>query len=474
MSSIRVRLFGATLCLCLISCGTDPANAPIPVGGPTGQPPQPGRPQAQHGAPGTRPPTGIPPTGTPQPGTPQPGTPQAGTPQPGMPRPTPPAGSAAVQQIPGYVYIPPGTVLVGTPKGETPRCAKNEMVETPVALNGFYIMQYPVPGIGKPPTAGATWDQAKAACESVNARLCTEIEWERACKGPDNSEYPYNTDWNPAVCAVKDKSDYMPPLGTFAGCVTEEGVHDMVGYLWEWTSSTWGIPGKDHNDLVLRGGWKGFGRIPNRCAHRYHAAHDKESKRLGYRCCYGPVNTPVVSVPQTEGELFESVKLMDRGFEELLRDFRPRANRGQKFKNIRRMKDNDTQTVWRPTPNVKIIVVKLEYDKRDGSRGGSLLVFSEERDDHTQSILAVFDRPERDDDEVKFYAKGNKKSKEMEVAVVWKDRNINRVRRLLSKATYDCGMIKLIPKKWISPGEGDVPKSVPHLKIVLDMTTGTL
>ncbi len=434
--------------LWVTSCGTENSGVPNPLGG--AQPTQqvPATPFLQ--------PSQLPV----QPGIPQP--PQVGMPSQGA--------AAAVKQIPGYIYIPPGTFNVGTRQGEIPRCPGREMVETQVTLGGFYIQQYPVPGVGKLPVIGVTWDQAKASCESVNARLCTEMEWERACKGPDGSQYPYGNEWNPMICSVKDKSDNMLPIGTFAGCVTEEGVHDMVGGQWEWTSSTLGIPGKKFNNTVLRGGWKQFGRIPNRCSHRYSADRSKVSQRVGYRCCFGPVNPQAISVPQNEGDLFRTIKLKDKGFANLKRAL-PLLNIGRKYKNIRTMKRNDAQTIWRPSPNVKILVAKLEYDKKNGQRGGSLLVFAIMKYNHALRGIAAFDRPEKNGDDVKFITRGEKETKRMEAGIIWYDKTERRAKRLVGKATYDCGLVRIKPEKWLSSEDERVPRVFPSVKTLYDLTT---
>ncbi|MCP4680343.1 MAG: SUMF1/EgtB/PvdO family nonheme iron enzyme [Deltaproteobacteria bacterium] len=441
MNHFRVRVFVFCLGLCGIACGTESTGTPAP--GAQSTPQVPATPMVQ----------------TPQlpvqPGIPQPGTPPQGT-------------VPAVKQIPGYVYIPPGTFNAGTGQGTIPRCPGNEMIETPVTLGGYYIQQYPVPGFGKTPVTGVTWDQAKASCESVKARLCTELEWERACKGTDGSMYPYNTGWDPNICSVADKSDDMLPLGTFASCVTEEGVHDMVGYVWEWTSSRWGIPGKSLNNYVLRGGWKGFGSIPNRCSHRYSAKHDKASPRVGYRCCFGTPNLQTVSVPQKEGDLFSPIKLTDKGLATLKKDF-PRVNIGRKFRNLRTIAGNDTQTIWRPVPNIEILVTKLEYDKKSGERGGVLLVFAEKKNNRKYSVIAAFNRPEKNGDDAAIRIRGKKETKKLQILAAWLDKENKKSKRLVGNVSYDCGMIKIKPKKWISSEDAAIPRIVPFLKTVFNM-----
>ncbi len=464
MNRVGVQLCISYFGLLMMSCGTENTGTPSPAVQPAPQVPV---------APVVQTPQQPVQPDIPQPEIPSPAAAAAVKeipehvyiPQPEIPS---PAAAAAVKEIPGYVYIPPGTFNAGTAQGTIPRCPENEMIETPVTLGGYYIQQYPVPGFGKTPITGVTWDQAKAACESVNARLCTELEWERACKGSDGSPYPYNTGWDPNICSVGDKSDEMLPLGTFVSCVTEEGVHDMVGYVWEWTSSKWGIPGRSLNNFVLRGGWKGFGSIPNRCSHRYSAKRDKASPRVGYRCCLGTENLQMVSVPQKEGDLFSPMQLKEKGVATLKRDF-SRLNIRKKYKNLRTIPGNDVQMIWRPEPNIEIFISKLVYDKKTGERGGVLLVFAELKNNRKQSVIAVFDRPERNNDGPEIRFRGDKKTKKVQILAAWLDKENNKSKRLISEPSYDCGMIKIKPKKWVIPKDAAVPRAVPLMKTVFNM-----
>ena len=44
---------------------------------------------------------------------------------------------------------------------------------------------------GEHPDVMVRYVEAKAACEAVGKRLCTEFEWETACEGPEVLAYPY-------------------------------------------------------------------------------------------------------------------------------------------------------------------------------------------------------------------------------------------------------------------------------------------
>ena len=96
-----------------------------------------------------------------------------------------------------------------------------------------------VPGREQHPINCVTWDQAVAYCDSLGKRLPTEIEWEYAARGPLSPEYPWGataptTDlcWNrTSTCEVGQFSS------TLLGAVVADGLYDMGGNVYEWTSS---------------------------------------------------------------------------------------------------------------------------------------------------------------------------------------------------------------------------------------------
>ena len=86
----------------------------------------------------------------------------------------------------GMVWIEAGALIAGTSPDQLPRIADEEMPGVQVVMHGFYIDQYPYPNeSGAIQTTNVTRDEARSRCELIGKRLCTELEWERACKGPN-------------------------------------------------------------------------------------------------------------------------------------------------------------------------------------------------------------------------------------------------------------------------------------------------
>ncbi len=147
-----------------------------------------------------------------------------------------------------------------------------------------------VAGLQIAPAAGVSFYQAKAACENAGKRLCTQAEWERACRGPNALIYPYGDAMDEKACNGFFNYSTSNPLltGSLDTCGSDFGVFDMSGNLSEWTSTkAERIPGSGVlNDRAVRGGSYNGNNVALRCVgEEYRDAPFNAPADRGFRCC---------------------------------------------------------------------------------------------------------------------------------------------------------------------------------------------
>lgn len=92
------------------------------------------------------------------------------------------------------------------------------------------------------PVCGVSWFEATAYANFVGKRLPTEIEWEKAARGHPDDEtrrlYPWGDAFPDATRSNHD--GYVgttTPVDAYPEGASAYGVYDMLGNVWEWTSS---------------------------------------------------------------------------------------------------------------------------------------------------------------------------------------------------------------------------------------------
>lgn len=144
------------------------------------------------------------------------------------------------------------------------------------------------PAGGQMPANGVAWATADRACRAAGHRLCTAIEWERACAGTEGRAYPYGEEYDLERCNSVDHetppSEYrLAASGSHAGCATPEGVYDLSGNVGEWLQDT------DASGRLreLRGGSFGSGERWAACVTQplTYQPPDVEFDGQGFRCC---------------------------------------------------------------------------------------------------------------------------------------------------------------------------------------------
>ncbi len=203
------------------------------------------------------------------------------------------------------VEIPTGSFQAGSVPGDPGRNPELEPRLTRVELGRFHIDRLAYPNDpARAAQSGVSFEAARKACAERGARLCTELEWERACKGPDSDVYPTGKAWDER-CAKE-------PLS----CASGFEVLGMGATVGEWTASL--LPGETKAKAIVRGAAAQAEPGEHRCAARHPTPVDDESATLGFRCCWGAPNARAVPEPKA-GDTFRKLRLTGERLVQLLK-----------------------------------------------------------------------------------------------------------------------------------------------------------
>jgi Sulfatase-modifying factor enzyme 1 len=139
---------------------------------------------------------------------------------------------------------------------------------------------------GSQPINCVDWNQAKAFCAWAGKRLPTQWEWEWAARGRDEGRtYPWGEEEPTCARAVMSKGgdgcgkDRTWNVGSMSKGHSRDGVKDMAGNVWEWTSS------KEGEVRIVRGGsWISYDPVFFRASYRFSFHPTYRSIYVGMRC----------------------------------------------------------------------------------------------------------------------------------------------------------------------------------------------
>lgn len=137
-------------------------------------------------------------------------------------------------------------------------------------------------GFADHPVTEVYWWGAHLYCQARGARLLTEAGWEAAARGTEGRTYPWGNEApNDSRAQFGKRYGETSPVTAHPAGATPQGVYDLVGNLYEWTSSLDRpypyVANDGREDLLSRDL-----RITRGGAHDERAANMRPTDRDGY------------------------------------------------------------------------------------------------------------------------------------------------------------------------------------------------
>ena len=172
------------------------------------------------------------------------------------------------------------------------------------------------------PAAGVTWAEAESFCRWLGKRLPSELEWEKAARGPGGLDLPYEDAPSRVRKLFNPFQDV--PVNRWPELASPYRIEGMLGPVWEWTSAWFApYPGNDDAALrsvprdsfrVVRGGARSPSAPPSdkplEVTFRERRRSDRRDPDLGFRCAASVATAPDWLATEPEPE---KVRPLDEG-----------------------------------------------------------------------------------------------------------------------------------------------------------------
>lgn len=152
-------------------------------------------------------------------------------------------------------------------------------------------------GYEQHPVCAVSWQGALAYVRSVQRRLPTEAEWEKAARGTDARRYPWGNTWDPKNTSTRESGrNDSQPVGSRPADCSPYGAMDMAGNVREWVEDGWEeayyatsptdnpVNEENTNQRVVRGGAWCLTEWDARTTSRQFLSPGVQRRYMGFRC----------------------------------------------------------------------------------------------------------------------------------------------------------------------------------------------
>ena len=146
-------------------------------------------------------------------------------------------------------------------------------------------LSYQVYGLrGDHPIVWVSYEDAKVYADYVGGRLPTFQEWQYAARGIDDRTFPWGYEIDKPRCNTAELgADGTTPVGTFKEGISPFGIYDMVGNVWEWTSTPYDDEKKFR--VACGGAWY-YNHDYSKCTSYDFFSHDYAEFVIGFRITF--------------------------------------------------------------------------------------------------------------------------------------------------------------------------------------------
>jgi formylglycine-generating enzyme required for sulfatase activity/tRNA A-37 threonylcarbamoyl transferase component Bud32 len=130
------------------------------------------------------------------------------------------------------------------------------------------------------PVVHIAFEEASSYCAELGKRLPTADEWEYVARGAARRTFPWGDAWDEARLRFGKRTGIgLETVGSHPSGATPEGVEDLAGSVWEWTSDL-----RDGERVIKGASWDSRNPAHFRAAAFALVDAEHTSAQLGFRC----------------------------------------------------------------------------------------------------------------------------------------------------------------------------------------------